>query len=434
MQSSVRISSASMTSSRAGEPAAYLVEYGALYQALEAAVRTEKSVEIFAPDTVVDYSTDDFSVVAKLGSGAEIKARLLVASDGKRSRLREAAGIKCVSWSYPQVGIVTTVAHTRPHHGRAVQHFLPAGPFAMLPLTGNRSSIVWTEEKERGAAIMALDAKDFTRELATRFGARLGEIKLAGPRQSFPLEFQIARSFIADRLALIGDAAHVVHPLAGQGLNIGMRDVAALAETIVEEARLGLDIGSGPGLERYQRWRRFDSAFSGAVMDGLNRLFSNDNAPLRVLRDLGLGLVDRVPAAEALPGARGRWRDRQRAAPLEGRAGVIMEPLSMTKNALPRDIAAAAADLLDQGATINRLSRPLTIAALIGLIVGLGVELGALLVAGLLLVTLAGLAETYLAIRTGFDAKLFRRLAEGNDRRGHSRQARCGADRAWCPD
>jgi 2-octaprenyl-6-methoxyphenol hydroxylase len=280
---------------KSGKPAAYLVEYGALYRALEAAVRTEKPIEILAPDTVVDYSTDDFSVVAKLGSGAEIKARLLVASDGKRSRLREAAGIKCVSWSYPQLGIVTTVAHTRPHHGRAVQHFLPAGPFAMLPLTGNRSSIVWTEEKERGAAIMALDEEGFTRELATRFGARLGEIKLAGPRQSFPLEFQIARSFIADRLALIGDAAHVVHPLAGQGLNIGMRDVAALAETIVEEARLGLDIGSGPGLERYQRWRRFDSAFSGAVMDGLNRLFSNDNSPLRVLRDLGLGLVDRVP-------------------------------------------------------------------------------------------------------------------------------------------
>ena len=280
---------------KSGEPAAYLVEYGALYHALAAAVKTEKSIEIFSPDTVVDYSTDDFSAVAKLASGAEVKARLLVASDGKRSRLREAAGIKCVSWSYPQLGIVTTVAHTRPHHGRAVQHFLPAGPFAMLPLTGNRSSIVWTEEKERGTAIMTLDEEGFTRELATRFGARLGEIKLAGPRQSFPLEFQIARSFIADRLALIGDAAHVVHPLAGQGLNIGMRDVAALAEIIVEETRLGLDIGSAPGLERYQRWRRFDSAFSAAVMDGLNRLFSNDNAPLRVLRDLGLGLVDRVP-------------------------------------------------------------------------------------------------------------------------------------------
>jgi 2-octaprenyl-6-methoxyphenol hydroxylase len=214
---------------KSGEPGAYLVEYGALSRALETAVARETGIEILAPDTVVDYSTDDFSITAKLASGAELKARLLVAADGKRSRIREHAGIRCVSWSYPQVGIVTTVAHTRPHHGRAVQHFLPAGPFAMLPLTGNRLSIVWTEEKERGAAIMALDEAAFTHELATRFGAKLGEIALAGPRQSFPLDFQIARSFIADRLALIGDAAHVVHPLAGQGLNIGMRDVAALA-------------------------------------------------------------------------------------------------------------------------------------------------------------------------------------------------------------
>jgi 2-octaprenyl-6-methoxyphenol hydroxylase len=278
-----------------GEPGAYLVEYGALARALEAAVKNESAIDILAPDAVTDYSADAFSVTAKLGSRAEIRARLLVASDGKRSRLRELAGIKCVTWSYPQVGIVTTVAHTRPHHGRAVQHFLPAGPFAMLPLTGNRSSIVWTEQKERGAAIMALDEEGFMRELATRFGAKLGEITLTGPRQSFPLDFQVARSFIADRLALIGDAAHVVHPLAGQGLNIGMRDVAALAEIIVDEVRLGLDVGSPVGLERYQRWRRFDSAFSAAVVDGLNRLFSNDSAPLRVLRDLGLGLVDRAP-------------------------------------------------------------------------------------------------------------------------------------------
>jgi 2-octaprenyl-6-methoxyphenol hydroxylase len=280
----------------AGEPGAYLVEYGALYGALEAAVAREHGIDIFAPDTVTDCSADEFSIAAKLKSGAALRARLLVAADGKRSRLRERAGIKCVSWSYPQVGIVTTVAHTRPHHGRAVQHFLPAGPFAMLPLSGNRSSIVWTEEKERGEKIMALDEAGFAGELAVRFGARLGEIKLTGPRQFFPLEFQIARSFVGDRLALIGDAAHVVHPLAGQGLNIGMRDVAALAEIIVEEARLGLDVGAPPGLERYQRWRRFDSAFSAAVMDGLNRLFSNDSAPLRVLRDLGLGLVDRAPS------------------------------------------------------------------------------------------------------------------------------------------
>jgi 2-octaprenyl-6-methoxyphenol hydroxylase len=176
-----------------------------------------------------------------------------------------------------------------------VQHFLPAGPFAILPLRGNRSSIVWTEEKARGEAIMATNEADFVAELIKRFGHRLGEIVLAGPRQSFPLDLQIARSFVADRLALIGDAAHVVHPLAGQGLNIGMRDVAALAETIVESTRLGLDIGGTAQLERYERWRRFDSAFSAAVMDGLNRLFSNDSVPLRALRDLGLGLVDRAP-------------------------------------------------------------------------------------------------------------------------------------------
>lgn len=278
------------------QPAAYLVEYGALYRALEDAVGQAGGIEIVAPDTVAEYSANAFGVTAALASGGVLTARLLVAADGRNSKLRDRAGIKCVSWSYPQIGIVTTVAHTRSHRGRAVQHFLPAGPFAILPLTGNRSSIVWTEEKERGAEVMALDEAGFTTELATRFGAKLGDIKLAGPRQSFPLAFTIARSFVAARLALVGDAAHVVHPLAGQGLNIGMRDVAALAEVIVEDARLGLDVGFPVGLERYQRWRRFDSAFSAAVMDGLNRLFSNDAAPLRMLRDLGLGLVDRTPA------------------------------------------------------------------------------------------------------------------------------------------
>ena len=212
--------------------------------------------------------------------------------------MRERAGIKCVGWSYPQVGIVTTVAHERPHHGKAVQHFLPSGPFAILPLTGNRSSIVWTEDAGLAAAIMAAGEDRFLEELSKRFGHRLGALSLAGPRQSFSLDMQIARAFVADRFALVGDAAHVVHPLAGQGLNIGIRDVAALAETLIETARLGLDIGSAVPLERYERWRRFDSAFSAAVMDGLNRLFSNDSAPLRALRDLGLGLVDRIPAVK----------------------------------------------------------------------------------------------------------------------------------------
>jgi 2-octaprenyl-6-methoxyphenol hydroxylase len=200
-----------------------------------------------------------------------------------------------VSWSYPQLGIVTTVKHEKPHRGKAVQHFLPGGPFAILPLKGNCSSIVWTEDKATGNAIMAADEASFLAELAKRFGTKLGAIVLAGPRQSFPLDFQVARRFVAERLALVGDAAHAVHPLAGQGLNIGFRDVAALTEIVVEGARLGLDIGASGLLERYERWRRFDSAFSATVMDGLNRLFSNDNAPLRALRDLGLGVVDRAP-------------------------------------------------------------------------------------------------------------------------------------------
>ncbi len=250
---------------------------------------------MFAPESITGFEATPFDVQAKLASGGTLAAKLLVAADGKRSRLRERAGIKCVGWSYPQVGIVTTVKHAKPHGGKAVQHFLPGGPFAMLPLKGNRCSIVWTEDRAIGEAIMAAGEAMFLAELSKRFGARLGDIALAGPRQSFPLDFQVARSFVGERLALVGDAAHAVHPLAGQGLNIGLRDVAALTEIVVEGARLGMDVGASSLLERYERWRRFDSAFSATVMDGLNRLFSNDNAPLRALRDLGLGIVDNAP-------------------------------------------------------------------------------------------------------------------------------------------
>lgn len=280
---------------RPGEAGAYMIENADLYRALGVAVTRESAIEIFAPDSVTDYASGPFWISSKLASGREISAPLLVAADGKRSRLRERARIKCVAWAYPQIGIVTTVAHAKAHEGRAVQHFLPGGPFAILPLKGNRSSIVWTEDKVTGEAIMAADEAGFVAELTKRFGHKLGAIALAGPRQSFPLDLQIARSFVAERLALVGDAAHAVHPLAGQGLNIGLRDVAALTEVVVEGARLGLDIGAPSLLERYERWRRFDSAFSATVMDGLNRLFSNDNVPLRALRDLGLGVVDRAP-------------------------------------------------------------------------------------------------------------------------------------------
>lgn len=279
-----------------GEPDAFMVENRDIQRALAAAVAVQPAINSFAPGSVAYFEANAFRVVSHLANGEAIEAALLVAADGKRSHLRERAGIDCVSWSYPQMGIITTVAHTNPHQGHATQHFLPAGPFAILPLKGNRSAIVWTEEKERAETIIASKEADFLSELTTRFGNHLGELAIVGPIQSFPLDFQVARNFVTDRLVLVGDAAHVVHPLAGQGLNIGMRDVAALTEIVVEATRLGLDIGSPVQLERYQRWRRFDSAFSAAVMDGLNHLFSNDNAPLRALRDLGLGVVDRTPA------------------------------------------------------------------------------------------------------------------------------------------
>jgi 2-octaprenyl-6-methoxyphenol hydroxylase len=279
---------------RPGESGAYMIENADLARALNGAVAREPAIAVFAPDSVTGFSATPFDIEVERAKGSAASAKLLIAADGKRSRLREEAQIKCVSWSYPQVGIVTTVKHEKPHGGKAVQHFLPGGPFAILPLKGNRSSIVWTEDKATGKAIMA-DEATFLAELGKRFGSKLGDIVLAGARQSFPLDFQVARSFVAERMALVGDAAHAVHPLAGQGLNIGFRDVAALTEIIVESARLGLDIGASGPLERYERWRRFDSAFSATVMDGLNRLFSNDNAPLRALRDLGLGVVDRAP-------------------------------------------------------------------------------------------------------------------------------------------
>jgi 2-octaprenyl-6-methoxyphenol hydroxylase len=278
-----------------GDAGASMVENRHLAGALHDAVAAEATIKAFAADSAVDFRVSPFGVTVALASGVEIEGGLLVAADGKRSRLRERAGIKCVGWSYLQMGIVTTVAHTKPHHGRAVQHFLPDGPFAILPLKGNRSSIVWSEDTEKGEAIMAADEAGFVTALGRRFGHALGDITLAGSRQSFRLDLQIARRFAGDRLVLIGDAAHAVHPVAGQGLNIGMRDVAALAEILVEGVRIGLDAGTPSLLERYERWRRFDSAFSAAVMDGLNRFFSNNNAPLRALRDLGLGLVDRAP-------------------------------------------------------------------------------------------------------------------------------------------
>ena len=225
---------------------------------------------------------------------------MAAAADGARSKLRTLADIPSFGWDYDQAGIVATIEHEREHEGRAEQHFLPAGPFAILPLPGRRSSIVWNERRADARALLKLEPEDLVRQLEFRFTPKLGAIRLASRVEAFPFRFQIARRFVGERLALVGDAAHVVHPLAGQGLNLGLRDVAALAETIVAEMRLGLDPGAPAPLAAYQRARRFDIAASGIGMDVMNRLFSNDLAPLRFLRDLGLRVVDRAPSLKGL--------------------------------------------------------------------------------------------------------------------------------------
>jgi len=226
---------------------------------------------------------------------SSVAARLLVAADGARSSIRERADIAVHGWNYGQSAIVINVSHERSHNGRAVEHFLPAGPFAILPLKGNRSSIVWTETAAEAKRLAALPDDAFHAELERRFKLHLGDITAVSARRVHPLGFFVARSFTAERIALVGDAAHVIHPIAGQGLNMGLKDVAALAEVIVDAARLGLDPGAASTLERYQRWRRFDTMTMGLATDGLNRLFSNRSDVLRIVRDIGLGLVDRVP-------------------------------------------------------------------------------------------------------------------------------------------
>ena len=250
--------------------------------------------------SVVHWAPGKRTAELGLSDGQALRARLVVAADGARSKLRTLADIATVGWDYDQAGIVATVEHERDHEGRAEQHFLPAGPFATLPLPGRRSSIVWNERRADARALLALDSEDLTRQLEYRFTPKLGGIRLASRVEAFPFRFQIARRFADGRLALVGDAAHVVHPVAGQGLNLGLRDVAALAEAIVGEMRLGLDPGAPRPLAAYERQRRFDVAASGLGLDALNRLFSNDLAPLRFVRDLGLRLVERAPILKDL--------------------------------------------------------------------------------------------------------------------------------------
>jgi 2-octaprenyl-6-methoxyphenol hydroxylase len=294
----VRPTFLSFDSEAEDEPAAHMAENRDVLVALREAA-LDAGVR-FLPLAVVESKVNDDFADLLLGDQSKLSTRLLVAADGARSKLRVQAKIKMVNWSYGQSGIVATVGHEREHHGRAVQHFLASGPFAILPLAENRSSIVWTEKSEEAERLLSLPPEEFHGELERRFGLQLGEIEVLSPPRTHPLGFSIARSFVADRFALIGDAAHVIHPIAGQGLNLGLRDVAALAECITEAARLGLDPGAPDVLARYERWRRFDTMAMSFTTDALNRLFSNRSDALKLLRDVGLGLVDRAQPLKKL--------------------------------------------------------------------------------------------------------------------------------------
>lgn len=279
-----------------GEPFAHMVPNRALAAAL--LERLEGKATFLAPVEITGFSGTGTRAELSLKDGRTVRAPLVVAADGAMSALRSMAGIEVVTHDYRQSGIVTTISHELPHEGVAYEHFRPAGPFASLPLPGNRSSLVWTESREAAAQFREMPLEAVAEIIEGVMGSTLGRVTVEDRLQMFPLSLRLARSFVGPRLALLGDAAHVVHPIAGQGLNLGLKDVAALTEVAIEAMRLGLDHGAADVLERYQRWRRFDTALMAMVTDGMNRLFSNDVAPLRALRDIGLGVVDRVPVVK----------------------------------------------------------------------------------------------------------------------------------------
>jgi 2-octaprenyl-6-methoxyphenol hydroxylase len=278
-------------------PMGYMLEDRHLYAAFLGAVQAQPLITLMSGETVTAQSISPQGASVTLASGANLTGRLLIGCDGRGSGTATRAGITRAGWGYDQTALVTAIHHDAPHHGIAHQYFLPGGPLAILPLHGGyHSSIVWSEEARAAAAIQALTDADYLAALRPRFGDFLGEIALAGDRFTYPLSLSLAQAFVAPRLALVGDAAHGVHPIAGQGLNLGLRDVAALAQVVIEAARRGEDYGAINVLDRYQRWRRFDATALALGMDTVNRLFSNDNPILRMGRDLGMGAINAIPA------------------------------------------------------------------------------------------------------------------------------------------
>ena len=277
-------------------PMGFMLEDRFLYAAFLQAMQDEPNITLLSGETVQAQEVAPQGVTITLASGRQLAGRLLVGCDGRGSGVATRAGIRRQGWGYGQTALVTAIRHEKDHEGTAHQFFMPSGPLAILPLPGgHHSSIVWSETDATAAAIQALDDDGYLAALRPRFGDFLGQIALAGARFTYPLSLSLAERFVTDRVALVGDAAHGVHPIAGQGLNLGLRDVGALAEVLITAARRGEDIGGAVVLEEYQRWRRFDSTALALGMDTVNRLFSNDNPILRLGRDLGLGLVNAVP-------------------------------------------------------------------------------------------------------------------------------------------
>jgi 2-octaprenyl-6-methoxyphenol hydroxylase len=276
-------------------PMGFLVEDRHLRHALLDAVHATPDITQMNSQTVVAQEVDAAGITLTLASGETLRARMAVGADGRGTGTGARAGIKRIGWEYGQTALVCAIEHEKPHHGVAHQFFMPPGPLAILPLTGNRSSIVWSETAQNSAAINALPDDAYIDVLRPRFGSFLGEISMVGQRYTYPLSLSLAHEMVAPRVALVGDAAHGVHPIAGQGLNAGLRDVAALAEVIADTQRRGEDIGSDAALARYQEWRRFDNTSLALATDSFNRLFSNDNPLVRMARDIGMAAVNALP-------------------------------------------------------------------------------------------------------------------------------------------
>ncbi len=275
-------------------PLGWIAENRHLREAMFDAIAASEMISLFAPAKREATRYEPDAAYVTLEDGRVLSAPIAIAADGRFSALRAEANIKTNDWRYDQTGIVVTVAHEKSHEGVAHEFFLPSGPFAILPMTKNRSSLVWTERSDAAPAYMALDDAGFVKEIENRFGTFLGKLHVVGPRWSYPLAFTLAQSYVAPRLALIGDAAHAIHPIAGQGFNLGIKDIAALTDVLSEGREVGLDIGALTVLQNYQRWRRFDSASLALGTDLLNGLFSNDFPPLRLARDLGMSAVGKI--------------------------------------------------------------------------------------------------------------------------------------------